>query len=281
MPPVQAGRLKPLKHIFPIRLRSWQAILGTFLLFCATVQAAELPFPLNERLDYHISWNGILVAWSVATTSLVETNGTDYVALRVETQTYPVFDVFYRVNDLHECLLDPETLQPVRFEKTMKEGRSHYHDVTTFDYTNGTARFENLETGTVTNVPIRAGTRDYLSFMYFMRGEELQPETTTTYSVLADNKVYEVQVNSGKIEEIGLSNYPDVPSLRIEPEAAFNGLFVRSGRATLWISRDVRRVLTCVKAWVPFGRITVRLHDVSGAGSDFWIREKKGGHDEN
>ena len=273
MPPVQAGRLKPLKRIFPV--------LGTFLLFCAAARTAELPFPLNERLDYHISWNGILVAWSVATTEMVETNGTNYVALRVETQTYPIFDVFYRVNDLHECLLDPVTLQPARFEKNMKEGLSHYHDVTTFDYTSGTARFENLEAGTVTNVPISAGTRDYLSFMYFMRGQELKPKTTTTCYVLADDRVYDVLVNSENVENIGLSNYPDVPSLRIEPEAAFNGLFVRSGKATLWVSRDVRRVLTCAKAWVPFGRITVKLYDVSGAGSDFWIREKKGGHDEN
>ena len=273
MPPVQAGRLRPLKRIFPI--------LGTFLVLCAAAPAKELPFPLNERLDYHISWNGILVAWSVATTAMVETNGTNYLAIRVETQTYPIFDVFYRVNDVHECLLDPETLQPVRFAKDMREGLSHSHDVITFDYANGTSRHENLEAGTVTNVPISSDTRDYLSFMYFMRGQELKPETTTTYSVLADNKVFEVLVHAEKIEDIGQSNYRDVPSLRIEPEAAFNGLFVRSGKATLWISRDVRRLLTRVKAWVPFGRVTVKLYDVSGEGNDFWIREKKGGHDEN
>jgi len=256
------------------------SVIALWLFLRMDASAAELPFPLNERLDYHISWNGILVAWSVATTGIVETNGTNYVAVRVETQTYPVFDVFYKVNDLHECLLDPETLLPVRFEKTMREGRSHYQDVTTFDYASGTARFENLEAGTVTNVPIRSDTRDYLSFMYFMRGQTMSPAMTTTYSVLADDQVYEVLVRADKVENIGLLNYPDVPSLRVEPEAAFNGLFVRSGKATLWVSQDLRRIMTCVKARVPFGRITVKLHDVSGGGDDFWIREKRGGNDE-
>jgi len=256
-------------------LKRFLSFLGTFLLLHAVAAAKEFPFPLNERLDYHISWNGIRVAWSVSTTAMVETNGTNYVAVRVETQTYPVFEVFYKVNDLHECLLDPETLLPVRFEKNMKEGRSHYHDVTTFDYANGTARFENLEAGTVTNVPISAATRDYLSFMYFMRGQELVPGTTVTHQVLADDRVYDVLVHSEKVEDIGLPNYPDVPSLRIEPEAAFNGLFVRSGKATLWVSRDSRRILTCLKAWVPFGRVTVKLYDVSGAGDDFWITKKE------
>jgi hypothetical protein len=72
-----------------------------------------------------------------------------------------------------------------------------------------------------------------------------------------------------------------VPSLRIDPEAAFNGLFVREGKATLWVSRDLRRILTRAKARVPFGRITVKLTDVSGAGDDFWITEKKGDDDED
>lgn len=245
------------------------------------VTAASLPFPLNERLDYHVSWNGILVAWSVSSTGMVETNGTSYISIKVETQTYPFFDVFYRVKDLHECLLDPKTLRPVRFTKTMQEGRAHYNDVTTFDYTNGIARFENLEAGTVTNIAIGADTRDYLSFMYFMRGQSFVPGKTTTYSVLADSKVYEILVHSQEIEKIGLPKYPDVPSLRIEPEAAFNGLFVRSGKATLWVSQDMRRILTYAKAWVPFGRITIKLYDVSGGGDDFWIREKEGGNDEN
>ena len=255
------------------------SVFVAILLLCAAAPAKDLPFPLNERLDYHISWNGIRVAWSVSTTGMVEENGTNYVSVRVETRTYPFFDVFYEVNDLHECLIDPETLRPVRFEKTMREGSSHYHDVTTFDYTTGIAHFENLESGAVTNIAIGADTRDYLSFMYFMRGQSLAPKTTTKHLVLAGNKVFEVLVHSMGIEKIGLPNYPDVPSLRIEPEAAFNGLFVRSGKATLWVSRDSRRILTCLKARVPFGQVTVRLYDVSGDGNDFWINAKEVGND--
>jgi hypothetical protein len=212
---------------------------------------------------------------------MLEENGTNYVAVRVETKTYPVFDVFYKVNDLHECLLDPETLNPVRLTKILSEGQSRYRDVTTFDYPNGTARFDNLETGTSTNVLIGTETRDYLSFMYFMRGQTITPKSVSAYSVLADAKVYEVLIHAENVEKIGLAHYPDVLSLRIEPEAAFNGLFVRSGKATLWVSQDARHILTCLKAWVPFGRVTARLHDVSGGGNDFWIKEKKNGEDEN
>jgi hypothetical protein len=262
-------------------LKRFRPILKVFLLCCAVAAAKELPFPVDEKLTYKISWNGIPVAWSVATTEMVRENGTDYIAVKVETRTYPVFNVFYKVEDTHECLLDLKTLLPVRFTKNMMEGSSRYSDVTTFDYTAGTARFENLVTGTVTNVSIGQDTRDYLSFMYFMRGREMKPGTTTKHEVLADDRVYEVLVHSEKIEDVELSHYSAVPSLRIDPEAAFNGLFVRAGKATLWVSRDLRRILTRAKARVPFGRITVKLTDVSGAGDDFWITEKKGDDDED
>ncbi len=268
-------RYSAVRHGRPFRFGRQFLAIGLFI-FCTFARAASLPFPLNERLDYHISWNGILVAWSASTTAMVEENGTNYVSMKVETQTYPFFDMFYKVNDVHECLLDPETLKPTRFTMTMSEGSAHSKDLITFDYPNGLARIENLESGAVTNVAISPETRDYLSFMYFMRGQELQPGTTTKYNVLANNRVYEVLVHVEKIEKIGLSNYPDVLSLRIEPEAAFDGLFIRSGKATLWISRDLRRIMTCLKAWVPFGRVTVRLKEVSGAGDDFWITAKEG-----
>ena len=64
------------------------------------------------------------------------------------------------------------------------------------------------------------------------------------------------------------------------PEAMFDGLFVRKGKATVWVSRDPRRLLTFSKVRVPFGRVRIKLHEVNGPGDDFWITEKKDGDEE-
>jgi hypothetical protein len=57
----------------------------------------------------------------------------------------------------------------------------------------------------------------------------------------------------------------------------FDGLYVRKGKATVWVSRDPRRLLTIARLSTPFGRVTVTLHEVNGPGNDFWITEKKNG----
>jgi hypothetical protein len=66
----------------------------------------------------------------------------------------------------------------------------------------------------------------------------------------------------------------------LKPEAMFDGLFVRKGKATVWISRDPRHLLTYAKVSTPFGRVSLTLHEVNGPGTDFWITEKKNGDEE-
>lgn len=53
----------------------------------------------------------------------------------------------------------------------------------------------------------------------------------------------------------------------------FDGLFVQKGKATVWVSRDARRLLAFAKIKVPFGRARVKLKAVRGPGEDFWITE--------
>jgi hypothetical protein len=61
---------------------------------------------------------------------------------------------------------------------------------------------------------------------------------------------------------------------RIEPEAAFNGLFMRKGKITVWVSRDDRRVCTRVDAEVPVANIHIVLDKVLGPGDDAWVKNE-------
>lgn len=255
-------------------------ILGTFLL-AAAVWGGSLPFPVGEELVYSASWNGVPVGYSTLTTTLEVVDGREVLAIRMRSQTYAFFDWFFKVDDHHESLVDPETLLPIRFTKNLKEGDYRCHEITEFDHAAGTAHYEHQTNGKQKTYAIESDTRDILSFMYFMRGELLEPESTSEYRVMADEKIYDLIVNTADIDDIDLPHYAeDVPSLQMVPEAKFDGLFVRKGKATLWVSRDPRRLLTFAKVKVPFGRLRITLHEVHGPGSDFWITELEKDDDE-
>jgi len=245
------------------------------LLFAGGTAAAELPFPIGEELVYSVSWNGIRVATATATTSLETVNGREVLAIRQRTETYAIFKI-WPVDDRHETLVDLETLLPVQYTKNLKEGGYRCHEVTTFDHENGMAHYEHQTNGKKKEYAIESKTRDILSFLFFMRSELLAPDQVQTYQVMADEKLYELMVNTKDVEKIRLPDYrKKIPSLRIEPEAKFDGLFVRKGKATIWVSRDSRRLMTYAKVKVPLGSVRIKLQEVNGPGDDFWIREKK------
>ncbi len=239
--------------------------------------AAELPFPIGEELTYSVSLNGIPVA-QVVTTSEKDTldDGREVLALRMYITTYAFFNHLYKVEDFHESLIDLETFLPIQYTKNLKERNYRCHEITTFDFDTKTAHYEHQTNGKTKTYEIKEDTRDILSFMYFMRSEALDKNQNPEYRVMADEKVYDLILHTFENKKISLSNYKDkVKSLKMVPEAMFDGLFVRKGKLTLWVSRDPRRLMTVAKAGTPIGPVYIKLKTVKGPGDDFWITKRK------
>lgn len=240
----------------------------------------ERPFPVGEELVYSISFNGVPVAWSRAVTEMDEVEGQPVLALRITINTYPFFDRIFKVNDFYETLVDPDTLLPIRYTQNLNQRRYRCHEVTSFDFETLTAHYVHQTNGREKTYEIREGMRDILSFLYFMRAEELAEDRELIYPVMSDEKIYDLQITTLGTTSMKLSGYDRrIPALEARPEAMFDGLFVRKGKATVWISRDPRRLLLQARLSVPFGRISVVLQEVRGPGDDFWIQEKQENHD--
>jgi hypothetical protein len=262
-------------------MRRFLSTCGVLLILNAAAVAADLPFPVGEELVYTITWNGVPVAWSRSVTEMDTYEGKEVLAIRLYTRTYPFFDHFFKVDDFHESLIDPETLLPLRYMHNLKEGRYRCHEATTFDFQTLEAHYLHIVNNKTKTYAIKPGMRDILSFMYFMRSVQIDKNSTQAYFVMSDEKVYDLIVKTLETEPIDLPRYDrKIPCLAAKPEAMFDGLFVRKGKATVWISRDPRRLLTFAKLKVPFGRVRVALQEVNGPGDDFWITEKQVENDE-
>ena len=262
------------------KIKSVGAVLGVIFLLCASAPAKELPFPIGEELIYNITWNGLPIAWSKAVTQMDTFEGRPVLAMRITVNTFPFFDHICKVEDFYEGLIDPETFLPIRFEQNIKERNYRRHDITTFDYQTLQAHYVRMPTGKTKDYKIEPNARDIPSYMYFMRSVSLEEDKETRDRVMSGEKIYDLFIKAFKIEPIELPHYDrEIPCLTIKPEAMFDGLFVRKGKATVWISRDPRHLLTYAKVSTPFGRVSLTLHEVNGPGNDFWITEKKDGDD--
>lgn len=258
------------------RLAAALLILSAF----GTAEADERPelwFPVGERLTYKVYWGIFPVAETRVTNEWIEEEEGEekriLLAIKVTTKSYALLDTIYPVNDFIESVVDPVTFTPLRFSRRLSEGRYRLNEVTTFNHKKLTAHWKHLIKNDAKDFAIESDTRDLLSFMYFMRSQKFEPNRTYQYRLMADEKLYDLYVNTKNYVQLNISKFGFVRSLYIQPEAKFQGFFVRVGRLQTWISDDKRCL--CVKAIAKapvIGTIKLLLDKVEGPGDDFWVK---------
>ena len=249
----------------------------------ASNDTKRLWFDVGEDLVYRIYWGVIPVGKTRVATRWIEEDGRRRLSIRFRTRSGKVLAALYPVDDIIESIIDPDTFLPVRFVKNLKEGRHRYHEITTFDYPKGVATWTSVLKNKTKTFDLPPDARDLVSFMYYMRSQRIPPGETRTYRVMADEKIYELIVHARDVEKEKFKRFGTVRSLRLEPEAKFEGLFVRKGKLTLWVSDDDRYILTRVDGKVPVASVHACIWEVRGPGDDFWIRQtvEKAGQDDD
>ena len=236
---------------------------------------AKLPFKMGEALEYHIHWGIFYVGKVNVTSEWIDWEGGKRIALRVRTRSNSIIAAIYPVNDYLESIIEPTTFTPDRFIKNLSEGRHKTEETTLFDRENLRATWVDKKKKRKKEYDIAEDTRDILCFMYFIRSQEFKVGETNDYQVMADEKVYDLSLATKEVERVKLSEYGKVECVKVRPEAAFNGLFVRKGEMDVWVSTDPRQVATKIVADTPFANLVIKLHEVKGPGDDFWVDKKK------
>jgi len=232
----------------------------------------NLPFLVGEELVYHAYWGVFNVAETVVRSSWDTYEGRRVIAVRIRTQGTSVIDKIYPVDDTIETLIDPATMLPIRFEKKLSEGRHRAHEITVFDHAAGKAHLHNVKRDKREIIDIDPDMRDLVAFMYSMRTHDYVVGEEREYRVLTDEKIYDLWLKVEGMDTMKFDRFGKVRSFRIEPKAAFEGLFVRKGKLTVWVSDDPRRICTRIMATVPVANVRINLVEVRGPGDDFWVK---------
>lgn len=234
---------------------------------------AQYGFEVGEVLHYKVYWGVVPVANSTATSEWIEEEGRRLIRIEFRTISNSFIEKVYPVDDRIEAVIDPETFLPLRFHIRQSEGSYRSDELTEFNHITQQAVLTKTHTDghiTQSEFAIDVDTRDLITFMYFMRTREMKLGSTYTYRVMADQKIYDLTIKVPQKDYVELERYGRIQALRLEPEAAFEGLFVRKGKMTLWISEGEHALLTKVTAKVPVASVKILLDRVESPGELLW-----------
>ena len=230
-------------------------------------------FVPGEVVEYKVYWLGIPIAWSRTTTDTIVENERELIRIRMVVQTYAAYKHIFEVDDTTEVIIDPVTALPVRHDWVINEGSIHKSQLTTYDHDKKVAIFQDRISKDIREVPIESDTQELFSFIYSTRNADIEQLVSRKHTLLVTGKLHDLGLKISDYDDIKLTHYGKVPSLEIEPIADFDGIFLRQGKIFFWISKETPRVVTCIKAKVAVGKVTAKIHEVSGPVEGFWSQQ--------
>ena len=249
------------------RLARLGVILGCCLLMPAAGTAApELPFSPGEKLTFRLRWE--LVPAGTTTLMVVPEEamaGQQVNHLVLITETNSFVDLFYKVRDRFDSLVNHEVTQTIFYGKHQREGRTNRKITVRFDWKRKQATYSNFDKE-IAPISVPDGTMDPLASFYFLRTQVLEPGMVITRPV-TDGK----RVAIGKATVLARERIT-VPAgtfdtLRLEPDSReVGGVFEKSrdSTITLWVTDDRRHIPVKIKSRVVVGSFTGELIEAQG-----------------
>lgn len=218
---------------------------------------------VGERLTFQGRWLGLPVGsgW-IEVKERLAIHGRSVYLIEAHGRSNAVLDAFYPIRDTVRVYLDAERLQPLRFEKSQREGRYRSEEIVTFDYVRLIATYESLLNGSIKEIPIPADVHDMVSAFYWLRTHAVDPNQPTQLNLYADEKVYQTSVTPRKRVTLELLKRGVFPCLVVEPSASFKGVLNRRGRMLVYVTTDAQRIPLFVKISTPWGLIAGIIDEV-------------------
>ncbi len=216
---------------------------------------------LGEKIKFEVSYLGITVGEAVSEVKeLVKVNGRDAYHIEINIRSRPILDWIYKVRDTHHTYIDAEHFDSLRYEKKIKEGSYWTDESMEYDQSKHIGLFYSRKDNSRKEMFIPQHVQDQISCCYWLRLQDLKPNSKTLIPVNADEKNWDLEVVAHGVKEMKIDPVGVFQAVEIEPIILFEGFFVRRGKVRGWMSMDERRIPLVMKVKVPvLGEVVATL----------------------
>jgi len=250
-------------------------LIVTFFLVCSFAQNKTIAS--GETLSYTVSYNmsGLLTELAQVTmeTSEVKTSKSTFLRLKLKANTYSKWDNFFRIDDLYESYVSPNSLKPYLYKREINEGSYFKFMQYNFNHKNGTIKSlkrKRRKDGTFwnekKNISINNNTRDLVTTFYHIRNLDIEKAKigdSEVFKVFFDNKESEVKITLLAIETIK-TKLGKKECYKLAISLNDSDLLQGKNNNLLWLTADANKILVYAKFKVAVGNGELRIQNATG-----------------
>ena len=227
----------------------------------------------NERLVYAASYNmsGLMTQLAQVTmeTETMTTSKNTFLHLSCQAATFSKWDSFFKIRDLYESYVNPTTLKPSLYKRSINEGGYTKTEKYIFKPDGKTIlstskkknKPETKKTFTVGN-----STQDIVSIIYKLRTIDFQNYKngqTKSFVIVFDEKEIPVLVKFMGNETVSAGNLGTKNCYKISISAKTDALKGKD-KNLIWLTADTKKIPALIKFSIPVGTGQLTLSNATG-----------------
>lgn len=246
-------------------------IIATVLIFCSFKSERNVGIVSGEKLVYVGSYNmsGLMTQLAQVTLSTenVTTSKNTYLHLNCELETYSKWDKFFKIRDIYESYVNPITLKPSLYKRSIDEGGWTKKEKYVFKGNTVTSTAKKRNRPETTNTfAIGGSTQDVVSIMYKLRTMDLSKMKTgqsQSFTIVFDEKQIPVTVKLLGMETISAGNLGSKNCYKLSIGAKTDVL-KGTDKNLIYLTADAKKVPALMKFSIPVGTGQLTLTSATG-----------------
>ena len=227
--------------------------------------------PAGEKLIFTGSYNmsGLMTKLAQVTmsTESVNTSKNNYLHISCELSTFAKWDSFFKIRDIYESYVNPTTMMPSLYNRSINEGGYIKKEKYVFKgttVTSTTSKKNKIET--TRKFTIGASTQDVVSMMYKLRTMDLasmKSGATKSFTIVFDEKQIPVTIKMIGVETVDAANLGEKKCYKLSIGAKTNVL-KGTDKNLIWLTADTKKVPVLMKFSIPVGTGQLVLSSATG-----------------
>ncbi len=173
-------------------------------------------------------------------------------------KTSGLTDKLFKVRDLYECYLDPETCTPIKSIRNVNEGKYKFYNEVEYNVSDKKA--VSQKTG---EHSVPENIQDIVSSFYFARNslfKDLKKGQVLTINTFFDDKIYPLKIRF-KGHETLKTPFGKINCLKFSPEVEPGRVFDTKDDLEVWISNDKNYIPVLIRLNLIVGSVKCELID--------------------
>lgn len=247
------------------------------LVFCQQSDRKPITYKPGENINYVIQY-GVLTGGVASIEIHNDTlNGKPVWHSKLEAKTTGITDAIFRVLDIYESYVDPQTEMPVKSIRNIREGRYRKYNEVLFDHK---SRPDSaILTSDLTGVHItEKNIHDILSCFYWVRNRILPEKQLVKGDMITVMTWFTDELYPIRLRYMGSENvktrHGKIHCYKFNPVTETGRLFTTEDGVSFWFSADKNFLPVKIRFDIFVGSFTVEMTDYSGLVYPLELKKK-------